>query len=57
MKKALFVLMLAAAAFVGCQKQEAAAPAMPAAQDQTIVTSTTTVVAPAVTPAATPAAK
>ena len=54
MKKALFVLMLAAAAFVGCQKQETAAPAAPAATtapaqgDQTA--------APAVAPAA-PASK
>ena len=58
MKKALFVLMLAAAAFVGCQKQEAAAPAAAPVQEQAVMTSTMTATTPAAAPAvATPAGK
>lgn len=50
MKKALFVLLLAAAAFVGCQKP--AEVAVPAADEATMTaTATDTTVTPAATEA------
>ena len=51
MKKALFVLLFAAAAFVGCQKT--AEVAVPAQQDQAVTTATDT--APATPETAAPA--